>query len=90
MADPSGRRSNRELDHDDRHAIVAGGAAGAHTVTGIKPGDKLRAVVHHTAGALPADLTDEFTISDADEIDNTGGTATTSDALQVFWTAVSK
>lgn len=90
MADPSGRRSARDLDHDDRMAIIAGGAAGAHTVTGVKSSDKLTAVIHHTAGALPVNLTSEFTISDDDEIDNTGGTATTADALEVWWVTTEK
>lgn len=67
-------------------ALIAGGAAGAHTVTGIDTSDQLVAVLHNTAGVL-ADLTDEFTVSDADEIDNTGGTDTTGDQLLVFYSA---
>lgn len=61
---------------------VAGGAAGAITVTGIAVGDELVAVINLADGV---NLTSEFTVSDADEIDNTDGTATTSDQLLVVW-----
>jgi predicted RecA/RadA family phage recombinase len=67
---------------------LAGGAAGAHTVTGIALGDRLIAVQHwSTAAAIAtvADLTSEFSITAADTIDNTAGTATTSDQLIVFY-----
>lgn len=37
------------------------------------------------AGSLATDLTSEFTISDDDEIDNTGGTDTTGGLLFVMW-----
>lgn len=68
------------------HALISGGSAGAHTATGITVDDDLDEVLHFTSGALTADLTAEFTISDADEIDNTGGTDTSSDQLLVRWT----
>lgn len=66
-------------------AVIAGGAAGAHTVTGITTDDTLVAVHHYTDGGAYADLTSEFTISDADEIDNAGETDTSSDTLVVMY-----
>lgn len=68
-----------------RTAAIAGGGAGAHTVTGIKLGDKLCSVLHFTPSTSIADLTSEFSITADDTIDNTGGTATTSDFLIVFY-----
>ncbi len=65
-------------------ALVAGGAAGDITVTGIATADNLVMVLHNTAGTL-ADLTSEFTISAANTINNTGGTDTSSDQLVVFY-----
>jgi hypothetical protein len=76
-------------------AVIAGGAAGAHTVTGILATDELvsvvRAVDDGSGGAILtiADLTAEFTITAANTIDNTGGTATSSgDRLFVIWRQV--
>jgi hypothetical protein len=69
-------------------AIIAGGAAGNHTVTGIALGDRLVAVIHGTtAAALEsiADLTSEFTISATNTINNAAGTDTTNDSLTVFY-----
>jgi hypothetical protein len=57
---------------------VAGGAAGDLTATGILTTDRLRYVLNLTDSV---DLTAEFTISAADTINNTGGTATTGDLL---------
>lgn len=81
-------RSNIKL------ALIAGGAAGDHTVTGIKfgdgkrsyLGDQLIGVLHQdgTSGIL-VDLTSEFSITADNTINNTGGTATTSDWLIVFY-----
>lgn len=68
--------------------IVAGGAAGAHVVTGILTTDKLLSVIHldmTDASETGADLTSEFSISAADAIDNTGGTATTGGFLLVTY-----
>ena len=65
-------------------ALIAGGIAGNHTVTGIAVGDTIISVIHNTAGAL-ADLTGEFTIDSADTIDNVGGTDTSSDQLLVTY-----
>jgi hypothetical protein len=68
--------------------LVAGGAAGNHTVTGIATGDELVFVGHlSTAAAIAtlADLTSEFTVSAADTINNAAGTDTTNDQLMVIW-----
>lgn len=67
---------------------LAGGSAGAHTVTGIAIGDRLIAVQHFTTAAAiatVADLISEFTISAANAIDNTSGTDTSNDRLIVFY-----
>jgi hypothetical protein len=75
-------------------AFLDGGAAGAHTLTGIATDDNLLYVGHLTTSVDAtfgfgidsfADLTSEFSISAADTIDNTGGTATTNDHLVVLW-----
>lgn len=67
-------------------ALIAGGAAGDHTVTGIAAADELVAVWEQdgTSGLL-TDLTDEFSISAADTINNTDGTATSGDKLIVVY-----
>jgi predicted RecA/RadA family phage recombinase len=70
--------------------IIAGGAAGDLTVTGIAAGDELVAVTRFdldaTAGNIDVDdLTSEFTIDGADTINNDGGTNTTGDKLQVIY-----
>lgn len=76
---------------------VAGGAAGNLTLTGIRDGfDRILSVIHLTltlTDGTPnvtllwamADLTSEFSIAADDTIDNTGGTATTTDLLLVMW-----
>ncbi|MES2146707.1 MAG: hypothetical protein V4491_02545 [Pseudomonadota bacterium] len=73
-----------------RHALVAGGAAGDITVSGILTTDTLHAVLRIIgAGAAVTDITDltsEFTITGSNKINNTGGTASTSDKLLVLWT----
>lgn len=69
-------------------AVIDGGAAGDHTVTGITTDDGLVSVLHlPNAGAVDdtADLTGEFTISAADTINNTDGTATTDGKLIVIY-----
>lgn len=71
--------------------IVAGGAAGAHTVTGIKTRDTLVSVLHvdfTDASETGADITSEFTVSAADTIDNTGGTSTTGGFLVITYLSV--
>ena len=66
--------------------LIAGGAAGDHTVTGILASDRLAAVYEQdgTSGLL-ADLTSEFSLSSGDTISNTGGTDTTGDKLLVVY-----
>ena len=71
-----------------RTTIIAGGAAGDHTVTGIEVGDALRAVLHidgTDASETYDDLTIEFSITGADTINNTGGTDTTGGGLVVVY-----
>jgi len=68
--------------------IVAGGAAGDHTVTGIATGDTLVAVLHvdfTDASETGADITGEFSISAADTINNAGGTDTSGGFLIVVY-----
>lgn len=68
--------------------LINGGAAGNHTVTGIATADALISVLHlPDAGAIDTmvDLTSEFTISAANTINNTGGTATTNGKLLVIY-----
>lgn len=65
-------------------ALIAGGAAGNHTVTGIATADNLVMVLHNTAGVF-ADLTSEFIISAANTINNAAGTDTSSDQLLVIY-----
>lgn len=70
-------------------AVVAGGAAGNFTVTGIATADALIGVLH-VAGAGTdvtdiADLTSEFSIPAANTINNAGGTASTGGKLLVFY-----
>ena len=70
-------------------AVVAGGAAGNFTVTGIQTADELLLVLH-VAGAGSdvtdiKDLTSEFSITAANTINNTGGTASTGGKLLVLY-----
>jgi hypothetical protein len=73
--------------------VVAGGAAGNFTVTGIKTTDSLVSVLRLVAAATTmtniTDLSSEFTITATNTINNTSGTATTSDKLLVIWVAAS-
>lgn len=64
-------------------AVVAGGAAGDLTVTGIKVSDTLMVV--QNVAAAGANLASEFTITAADTINNAGGTNTTGLTLLVLW-----
>ena len=78
-----------------RTKVIAGGAAGNHTVTGIAVGDALRSVLKldftlaegtpNTRTWATSDLTSEFTITAADTINNTGGTDTTGAILVVVF-----
>jgi hypothetical protein len=84
-----------------KQAVIAGGAAGELTVTtGLGANDELISVLRFdvatdtgadaTGNKVQAidDLTDEFTISAANTIDNTDGTATTDDTLVVTYRQV--
>lgn len=64
-------------------ATVDGAAAGDITVAGLKPIYTLVAVVD--VAAAGANLVSEFTITDTNTINNTGGTDTTGMLLLVVW-----
>ena len=67
---------------------LTGGSAGNHTVTGIEIGDRLIAVQHFSTAAsiaTVADLTSEFSISGANQINNAAGTDTSNDQLIVIY-----
>jgi hypothetical protein len=71
-----------------KQALIAGGAAGNLTVTGIKTTDHLVSVVVFTTAAAiatAANLTAEFSITALNTINNTGGTATTNNAVLVTY-----
>lgn len=77
-----------------KQAVIAGGAAGALTVTGIATTDRLIGVVRlnrdGTAATIDVtNITAEFTITAANTIDNTAGTNTTGDSLIVTYESVS-
>lgn len=63
--------------------VIAGGAAGNLTVTGIKPTDTLMVV--QSVAAAGANLASEFTITAVDTVNNTGGTNTTGLTLLFLW-----
>ena len=75
--------------------IIAGGAAGNLTCTGIATKDKLYYVggfsAVYNSGAIDTltalNLTSEFTIAAANTINNTSGTASTGGLLLVVWYA---
>lgn len=68
------------------NALVAGGAAGNLTVSGIKTANRLIFVGKIVdAGQAFSDLTSEFTITAANTINNTGGTSTASSHVVVVW-----
>ena len=62
--------------------IVAGAVAGDLTVSGIKPGDELVAVLDISSGS---DLTGEFTITGDNTINNDGGSSTDTNNVIVTW-----
>lgn len=69
---------------------IAGGSAGALTVSGVLTTDTLISVIVLDRDATAAnidlvDLTSEFSITAADTIDNTAGTATTGNSLMVTY-----
>ncbi len=97
-AGPIWKKIVRRNDSFIRQAAIAGGSAGVHTVAGILAGDKLISVIEVTVTtAALVDRTSEFlgtkksgngAIQAVDgQIDNTGGTDTTSDSLLVTWEA---
>lgn len=68
--------------------LIAGGAAGNHTVTGIATTDTLVSVLRldaTDASEAYADDTAEYTISAANTINNTGGTASSGCGLLVTY-----
>lgn len=71
-----------------RFLLVTGGAAGNFTVAGIRTQDILESVQFISATFVCTDLTAQFTISAANTINNTGGTASTGGCLLVIWTPV--
>lgn len=76
------------LDHSGERtqvALVAGGAAGDFTVNGIATVDRLIAVHELVSAGAHVDLTGEFTITAADTINNTGGSATTGNQIMVIY-----
>jgi hypothetical protein len=65
------------LKVDRVKTLVDGAAAGDITVTGITTNDRLASVIYIAATlANSEDLTSEFSITAANTINNTGGTAT--------------
>lgn len=72
-----------------RVALATAGAAGNHTVTGIKTTDTLvyvGLVVASTSSVDETDVTSEFTITAADTINNNGGTSSgTGSKLRVIY-----
>lgn len=69
--------------------LAAGAAAGNVTVTGIATGDKLVSVLRMIGAGTDvtdvSDLTSEFSITAANTINNTGGTATSGSKLVVLY-----
>jgi hypothetical protein len=87
--DSDGKAISAEAVSGSKRAVVNGGSAGNITVTGILTTDRLIAVLYYpiSTGTVTSvsDLTSEFTISAADTINNTGGTATTGGKLLVIY-----
>lgn len=81
-----GSITGSKISNSIKVALIDGGSAGSHTVAGIANNDQLIAVLEQngTSGIL-TNLTEEFSIKKADTIDNTGGTATSSDKLLIFY-----
>ena len=90
-----GKAVSAEAMFSGKTEIVDGGSAGNITVTGITTSDVLTAVLYYPISAdtgtsatgnkvtSVSDLTSEFSISATNTINNTGGTATTGDKLEV-------
>lgn len=77
--------SETHVDLALRTRVVAGAVAGDLVVTGIRPGDALKAV--QRVDAAGANLVDEFEITAADTINNAGGTSTATQVVLVIWIA---
>lgn len=74
-------------------SVLAGGNPGDYTLTGIAEDDALRSVIavsYDVDGDFAAadDLTDEFSISADDTINNVGGTTVADNAVFVLWVDV--
>ena len=86
---PFGTRNGELAIGVFKMAVVAGGSAGNFTVSGIQTTDELVGVLHFAgAGTDVTDLeylTSEFSITVANTINNTGGTASTGGKLLVFY-----
>ncbi len=74
---------------DVKTMFVAGGVAGALACPAgtILADDEIISVARFTTASFApgTDLTDEFTVTDDDEIDNTGGTSTAGQLLLVTY-----
>lgn len=72
-----------------KFSVVAGGAAGNHTLTGITTADSLLGVIYVAGAGVDAtdisDIRSEFTITAANTINNAAGTDTTGGKLLVAW-----
>lgn len=88
-ADSNGKAISAEGLSGSKRAVVNGGSAGNITVTGILTTDRLISVIYNpiSGGNVTSvtDLTSEFSITAADTINNTGGTATTGGRLTVIY-----
>lgn len=82
-----GKAISAESLFGTKTAVANGGSAGNITVTGIATTDVLEAVLYFpiSTGTVTSvsDLTSEFSITAANTINNTGGTATTGGKLEV-------
>ena len=82
-----GKAISAESLFGTKTAVANGGSAGNITVTGIATTDVLEAVLYYpiSTGTVTSvsDLTSEFSITAANTINNTGGTATTGGKLEV-------
>lgn len=71
-----------------KQSVVAGGAAGDHTLAAIAVGDTLVSVIRFVGAGVAvtdiSDITSEFTVL-AGKINNAAGTNTTGDKLLVTW-----
>lgn len=77
------------VSYSIRAKIIAGGAAGAHAVTGLLEGDTIILVAYLAGAGMSitdiSNLTSEFVVT-AGTITNLGGTVTTGGKLVVLWT----